>query len=385
MSRRTAALPLAITMLISLGGAVTSSPHTASAMTLQQAQQRLRQIQQKIQSDQATLRQTGLTITQKNLLIAQIHQSLDAANRQFTLALNMEATLGRRAAAKSKQITRTTSVLSTDVAVVGSALRAVQQEGTGGYLQVLLSSQSFGDFTSRLTLIAQLISSDMAVVRSVRSLRQKLIREQHQLLSLRAQYQSAAQDRLRAKNAVAQQYSDQQQAVAQLDLSYAKTQSIIHSDEGNSTEITQIIQSLEGNYPGAGIGSIHFIWPVVGPITSPFGWRLDPVMHKWWIHTGIDIGVPSGTPIHAAAAGTVIVRQWLNGYGYTVIIEDGQGVSNLYAHQSQFNCYVGEQVQQGQVIGYVGETGWATGPHLHFEVRINGKPVNPMPYMPPQP
>lgn len=385
MRRRAVAAAAAAALLAGSIGALVAPPRHASALTLQQAEQKLKDLQQKIQSERAQLRQTSNSIAQDRQLIAEIHQNLDAANLQLQLALNEEATLGRRATAKERQIGATTVQLDRDLAVVGQALRAVQQEGTGGYLNVLLSAQSFSDFESRLSLVAQLITSDMNVVRSVRDLRSRLVRERSQLLSLRALYHRAAQDRARAKAAVEQQYTAQQQAIAHLDQQYAQTQSAIHSDEGNSAEITQIIQELEGNQQGAGIGNIHFIWPVVGPITSPFGWRLDPVVHKWWIHTGIDIGVPWGTPIHAAATGTVIVAQWLNGYGYTIIVYDGNGVANLYAHQSRFNAYVGEQVQQGQVIGYVGATGWATGPHLHFEVRINGKPVNPMPYMPPMP
>lgn len=381
----TAAACLLLTTVFSFGS-VSLLPGSASAMTLQQAQQKLKEIQQKIQEEKNRLAQTQQSIGQEKQTVAQIHQNLDAANQALEAVLNEEATLGRRAQSKQKQIAVTSARLGTDLAVVGSALRAVQQEGTGGYLSVLLSSQSFSDFTVRLTLVAQLITSDMQVVRSVRDLRSTLMRQHDALVSLRAQYHQAAKARSQAKNAVAEQYTAQQQAIAQLDSSYAKTMGALHSDEGNSAEVTQIIQGLESSSNGGhGIGGIHFIWPVVGPITSPFGMRLDPVMHQYWLHTGVDIGVPWGTPIHAAASGKVIVAQWLTGYGYTVIIDDGDGVSNLYAHQSRFNCYVGENVQQGQVIGYVGATGWATGPHLHFEVRINGKPVNPMSYMPAMP
>ena len=117
------------------------------------------------------------------------------------------------------------------------------------------------------------------------------------------------------------------------------------------------------------------IWPVQGPITSPFGMRWGR------LHTGIDIGAPTGTPIHAAAAGTVVYCGWMEGYGNLVAIDHHNGLSTAYAHQSQIAASCGQDVAQGQVIGYVGCTGHCFGPHLHFEVRINGAPVDPLGYL----
>jgi len=118
------------------------------------------------------------------------------------------------------------------------------------------------------------------------------------------------------------------------------------------------------------------IWPVDGPITSPFGWRWGRM------HQGIDIGVPEGTPIHAAAAGTVIYCGWEEGYGNLVVLDNGGNLSTAYAHQSAIAVTCGQAVAQGDVIGYVGCTGHCTGPHLHFEVRIDGNPVDPLGYLP---
>ena len=117
------------------------------------------------------------------------------------------------------------------------------------------------------------------------------------------------------------------------------------------------------------------VWPVSGPITSPFGWRWGRM------HQGIDIGASTGTPIHAAAAGTVIYCGWEEGYGNFVVIDHGGNLATAYGHQSAIAVACGQTVSQGQVIGYVGCTGHCTGPHLHFEVRINGNPVDPMGYL----
>jgi murein DD-endopeptidase MepM/ murein hydrolase activator NlpD len=118
-----------------------------------------------------------------------------------------------------------------------------------------------------------------------------------------------------------------------------------------------------------------FIWPVQGPITSPFGPRWGS------FHPGIDIAVPEGTPIRAAAAGTVVYCGWESGYGNLVVIDHHNGLATAYGHQSSIAVSCGQDVAQGEVIGYVGCTGFCTGPHLHFEVRVNGAPVDPIGYL----
>jgi len=139
-------------------------------------------------------------------------------------------------------------------------------------------------------------------------------------------------------------------------------------------------QGSGGASAGTGVSAQGFIWPVQGPITSPFGPRCLS-NGDCSFHPGIDIAVPTGTPIHAAANGAVIVAGWVGGYGNLVAIDHGNGLSTLYGHQSQIAVSVGQSVSQGQVIGYSGCTGYCFGPHLHFEVRVNGTPVDPMRYL----
>jgi murein DD-endopeptidase MepM/ murein hydrolase activator NlpD len=144
-----------------------------------------------------------------------------------------------------------------------------------------------------------------------------------------------------------------------------------------SAALSGVITSSSGG--GGGSGSM--VWPVNGPVTSPFGWRIHPILGTRRFHTGIDIGAGYGTPIHAADGGTVIYATWMSGYGNVIIIDHGRGISSLYAHQSNLAVGSGARVARGQTIGYVGSTGFSTGPHLHFEVRVNGNPVDPMGYL----
>jgi murein DD-endopeptidase MepM/ murein hydrolase activator NlpD len=154
-----------------------------------------------------------------------------------------------------------------------------------------------------------------------------------------------------------------------------EAQSLERVSSALGAQISAAQQSSSAYTPPASHSSSGFIWPVSGPVTSPFGMRWGRM------HTGIDIGVPYGTPIHAAAAGRVIYAGWMDGYGNLVFVDHGGGISTGYAHQSSIAVSLGETVSQGQVIGYVGCTGHCFGPHLHFEVRVNGSPVDPLGYL----
>ena len=123
-------------------------------------------------------------------------------------------------------------------------------------------------------------------------------------------------------------------------------------------------------------------WPVGGALTSPYGWRIHPIFGDRRLHTGIDLRGSTGEPIHAAANGTVILAGTWGGYGRTVVVDHGGGLSTLYAHASRIAASEGEEVLAGEVVAYVGCTGFCTGPHLHFEVREVGSPVDPMLYLP---
>jgi murein DD-endopeptidase MepM/ murein hydrolase activator NlpD len=146
-------------------------------------------------------------------------------------------------------------------------------------------------------------------------------------------------------------------------------------------ESDSIEAQLRAHQQTQGGGSVvfrgRFIRPVNGRITSGYGYRHHPILKRRRLHAGIDFGARTGAPIVAAAAGTVISAGYRGGYGYTVLIDHGSGISTLYGHCSRLFVKSGAKVSQGQRIAAVGSTGLSTGPHLHFEIRVNGKPVNP--------
>jgi murein DD-endopeptidase MepM/ murein hydrolase activator NlpD len=156
-----------------------------------------------------------------------------------------------------------------------------------------------------------------------------------------------------------------------------------HKDglEAESARVEEEIRRLQSSGNGVNPGGGSIGWPVNGPVTSAFGYRIHPIFGTQRFHAGIDIGVGHGTPIVAAESGVVILSGPTGGYGNTVVIDHGGGLSTLYAHQSSIAVGNGASVSKGQVIGYVGCTGYCTGAHLHFETRVNGSPADPMGYL----
>jgi len=200
----------------------------------------------------------------------------------------------------------------------------------------------------------------------VEETRNALVGARDQLASAKDS-QAASLSKLSAHDrAIADEISQEQAASAALGdaIRAAQARDAAASSPSGSTSSSPPTPSAAG-----------LIWPVNGPVTSPFGPRWGS------FHPGIDIGVPEGTPIEAAAAGTVIYCGWESGYGNLVVIDHGGGLATAYGHQSRIVASCGEHVEQGQVIGYVGCTGYCFGPHLHFEVRINGSPVDPLGYL----
>ena len=151
--------------------------------------------------------------------------------------------------------------------------------------------------------------------------------------------------------------------------------------EDMNKELEKKILALQN--PGGGHGTGTYAWPLPNnsSISSEYKNRVNPITGKHEKHTGIDVRAPSGTAIHAADSGVVILAKWSGGYGNCTIIDHGNGMSTLYAHQSRLGASVGQKVEKGEVMGYVGTTGNSTGNHLHFEVRKNGKHLNPWGYV----
>ena len=185
----------------------------------------------------------------------------------------------------------------------------------------------------------------------------------------------------------------QRELKAELERRVADWQGKVDELAAADAELTKFIREQEAaaaaaagggsTAPAPGSSSVSgFQWPVNGGVSSGFGYRVHPIYGTRRLHAGLDISGGSGTPIAAAKSGTVLSAGWRGGYGNAVVISHGGGITTLYAQQSRMNVSSGQQVGRGDIVGWVGSTGASTGPHLHFEVRVNGSAVNPRPYLP---
>lgn len=341
----------------------------------------------------ATVRVTNLQsqLEQTNAAIASVNVRLgDLAAQERSTQLKLQwNTVQLEAAEKSLK-------LHDDL--LKRRLVDVYEHGDLGYLSVLLASKSFTDFVERWEDLRLLIAANQRAVRERKVAEVKVASAQQNLESTQAALQSQEQAQQRARNQLDILASERQNLVDIADAQRRHVASeVAQIEDLSATEEAQLEALIverqreieaqrEAARRAAGIvGTTSapgaLAWPVSGTITSPFGYRRSPFGGGMEFHQGLDIAAPMGTTITAAASGTVISAGWYGGYGNYILIDHGGGMATGYGHCSQIFVSVGQQVQKGQAIGAVGSTGASTGPHVHFEVRINGKPVDPVPYL----
>ena len=266
------------------------------------------------------------------------------------------------------------------------------KQGSWFFIDVLLGSQDFNDFIARTTLVNRVIESnnniaaDLSLTRYSLGVAKVKLERSLEAASLKKREAVAVEGELRALRAArrgkAREQASIQSTKAGLMANNRKNAKRLRAlAEAEEAESDRIAAMLAGGGSGRFSGTMAWPVPASSRITSNFGWRICP-FHGRERHPGIDIGAPSGSAIVAAAKGSVLYAGYRGGYGNTIILDHGNGVTTLYAHQRAGGIKVssGERVAKGERIGTVGSTGYSTGPHLHFEVRVNGTPKNPMSY-----
>ena len=262
------------------------------------------------------------------------------------------------------------------------------------YIDVVLASADFEDLVSRMGLVTDLLSGDKDLVGELESTRDEV--PQKSRTSRRRKAPSTRPSPICASRTSSwRRYAPPRRRSSRA-LSPPASRSrgrsrasptTSRNSPGRRTPLlaqSQALSDIINGSSGGGHGTGVLMWPAGSRslVTSYFGWRIHPILGTRRFHTGIDIGVGYGTAIRAADSGKVIYAAGNGGYGNCTIVDHGGGISTLYAHQASIAVGYGATVSRGQVIGYVGSTGLSTGPHLHFEVRSGGQPVDPLGYLP---
>jgi murein DD-endopeptidase MepM/ murein hydrolase activator NlpD len=288
------------------------------------------------------------------------------------------------------RLERLRSRLATARKVLAARLVEIYKADSPDALTVILSADGFGDLLERAEFLDRISDQDRQITDRVRGLRDMARDQAVQLADLEQQEQLAAERILRerdqvaavenqlvgARDQLASARADKRGALAQVRDSRVRLEGDLAALEREQARVQAALSGAGNTFDGPiKQGSGQLIWPVNGPVVSPFGMRWGR------LHAGIDIAVPSGTAIHAADSGRVVLMGWVGGYGNYTCVQHTGSLSTCYAHQSSFATSNGASVSQGQVIGYVGCTGHCFGDHLHFETRVNGSPVDPMGYL----
>ena len=283
-----------------------------------------------------------------------------------------------------EEIKASEATLAEQSDILGKRLVFIYEKGGDvSYLEVLLAATDIKDFLTRYDLLNIIVEQDVDLIKSINKEKKELSLKKCDLEIKQQELANIQTDQIGQKEILDSQKGEKEKLLGSVRQERKKLEQALNELEQESRQLEAIIRQYESGNTSSQAGTGTFTWPTPGcaKVTSEYGMRLHPTLGERRLHTGMDIAAPMGATIVAADSGTVIFSGWMSGYGQVIIINHNNGLSTLYAHQSSFLVSKGVNVSKGQAIGKVGSTGWSTGPHLHFEVRVNGTPTNPRAYV----
>lgn len=370
----------------------------ASAEYIDQRLEELRRITAQLEAQQAGLRKDIASAEPRREALesqlAELADLFEKAQTRLDVADARLADVQAQLDATTAELERKERALQSTIGKLEARAVTVYKHGPASLFELVLGAESFGELLRRFAFALRLAHADNHRVELIKRQKAAILTSWELIDDLREKRAREAA-RVRAERnraAGVRSVVDAQHSVVagELRAQYAQLGSIEQQKQRYIAETQQleaesaaIAAFLGGKTDSAPtVSPKGMSWPVRGPVTSGYGWRTHPIFGTRRFHTGIDIGAASGTPIGAAASGAVVFAGAKTGYGNTVIVYHGGGISTLYGHMSSIGAGNGAQVTRGQSIGRVGCTGYCTGPHLHFEVRVNGNHVDPMGWLP---
>lgn len=349
---------------------------------------RLDSVKSQMETEQANIDYAKAQVSNITEYLNQLQQEAEAVQAELTKIKTELAATEKKIAENQVILADAQKRLEAHSKVLFKRLRDIYINGRVNYLDVLIGARDFNDFVTRMDLLKRIATQDASLVNQVRSERALIIEKRNQLEADKARLVTLKHDAEANQKRIDANKAEQQRMLAQAEQEQAAAEQTYQELLATSNEIEEMLRNRarqsqpQASAPSFAYGSGDFIWPLSSMmITSEYGWRVHPIFGTSRYHSGIDIGANYGDSIWASSGGVVVHAGWLGGYGKTVIIDHGGGVSTLYAHNSELTVSEGESVYQGQVIAYAGSTGYSTGPHLHFEVREYGEPVSPYSYL----
>lgn len=342
---------------------------------LNKARQQQQEINKKLNDTQSKKKQEQQKKSQIDADVAAIQKEIDALDAQIEQ-------INDRIDEKTEELAVAHEMSSKQFESYKNRVKLIVEKGSITYLEVLLNANSLEDFFVRMDVVEKIASYDNQLLTELKENEQLVEALKIEIENERSAVMSIMEDSLEKKRVLASKQAASKKMLDELALAEKtltkELKEAKEAEEQAHNEIYNIVSGDNSRYTGG-----KFLWPTTNSyvITSPYSMRVHPTLGVYKQHTGIDIGASYGTNVLAAAAGTVIIAGWNNAYGNYVVINHGGGVTTLYGHNSKLTVSKGQKVTRGQTIAKVGSTGYSTGPHIHFEVQVNGKPVNPMSYL----
>jgi murein DD-endopeptidase MepM/ murein hydrolase activator NlpD len=348
-------------------------------------QQKLKEIQDQLEAQKRKLVETKKKEQESLSKLVEIKGELKKTTRDLNRAKTKITENVTQINELSSDINEARETLGQKSEKLKKRVREVYKSSTVNYLDLLFSTKSMSDFINRAYFFGKIIDGDAKLINEL-STDYKLFREKKEkLVTVTEDIKGLAQEIGEKRQEIASKANEEKEVLSDLKDRREDYEKKIAELEKSSEEMEQVIQSKMAQRKKAGIyakGTGSLDWPLRGRITSRFGVRRHPYWGGRHTHTGLDIAAPYGEVIRAADGGEVIFSGWWDGYGKAVVIDHGKSISTVYAHMSRIYAQNGSKISKGQIIGLIGSTGYSTGPHCHFEVRVNGKPKNPMSFLP---
>lgn len=354
-------------------------------------------IQQQVNQQNAIKSDAETVIGSVSEQLRQIEGQLRQATTELNTITEQRVAVENDITLNERQLAEAQKRLEGREAVFYKRVRDIYINGRLSYLDVVIGSKDFSDFANRLEVLKRIIDSDINLISEIKKERAQIEAHKKKLEEDRAKLvelekaalakQAEIEQKKAERNVVLQKAQNDRavamQAIEELNASSAQISAMLKERQAARAAAAAAAAQAAGQGSSytwvQGTGQLG--WPVSGEITSPYGYRVHPIWGTTIYHSGIDIGVDEGTPVHAADSGVIVWSGWMGGYGYAVVIDHGNGLSTLYGHNSELAVDEGQSVSKGQVVAYAGSTGNSTGPHVHFEVRENGDPVDPIGYL----
>jgi len=315
--------------------------------------------------------------------IFQVDQKLDQIQDELEKTTSKLEDSKLEQARLATELSEASAKLEATRAQVRARLRHMYVHGNASFISALVGTKSVGEVASRRSLMQMIAKRDRQLFTDYQNLQSLVANRKRRQDALVVRIRGLADHEADQQSQLQDTRDEKGEVLKSLRSKQGKLQSLLAQFEADERDIADQIAAFSRRKRRPGekeLPAFHgrFERPVGGPITSGFGMRYHPILHITRLHAGIDFGVHSGTSVHAAADGVVIAAQYSTSYGNMVIIDHGGGISTVYAHCSRLSVSAGEAVHRGQTIAASGATGLAAGPHLHWEVRVNGRPVNPI-------